>query len=194
VRPVRARAFRLAALAAAAYVLACVVLVIVGLSDRPGRADIAIVPGTRVTADGRPLPRLVARCRRALEVWRTGYARLIFVSGTMGSGGQNQAGVMKRWLVEHGVPDSVVVTDSLGANSWLSARDARRWLDAHGLHSAMIVTQGFHVPRMRLACARHGIAPLYWTHARYFEPLDLYSIAREIPGLAYYALRPRDRD
>ncbi len=63
------------------------------------------------------------------------------------------------------------------------------YLAAHHLHSAMIVTQGFHVPRTRFAFARVGITRLAWVHARFWEPRDLYSIARELPALVKYAVR-----
>lgn len=185
---------RLLALGAPAFVAACALLVALGLADHPGHAAIAIVPGNTVRADGRLSGRLESRCRRALEVWRTGWAPVLFVSGAVGHEGQDEAAAMKRWLLARGVPDSAVVTDSRGDNSWLTARHARAWLDAHGGGGAIIVTQGFHVPRMRLACSRAGIRPIYWTHSRFFEPRDFYSIAREIPGLGWYAIRPADRD
>ncbi len=79
-------------------------------------------------------------------------------------------------------------------NSWRTARNAAAWLRAHGRTGAIVVTQGFHVPRMRLACARAGIAPLGQAHARFFEMRDFYSIAREPPGFARYATRPAHED
>ena len=47
----------------------------------------------------------------------------------------------------------------------------------------------FHVPRMRLALRRSGVAPVFSAHARYFEMRDVYSIAREVVGYGAYLLR-----
>lgn len=187
-------AVRAAAPVAAAFVCACLLLVGIGTHDRLGRADIAIVPGNLVSGDGQPSPRLRSRCQRALEIYRARFAPVLFVSGGVEPEGRNEAAAMKRWLVARGVPDSAVVTDSLGTNSWLTARHAKQWLERNRRHGAIIVTQGFHVPRMRLACARQGITPLYWTRSRFFETRDFYSIAREIPGIALYAVRSASED
>lgn len=181
-----------AALCVAAFVLCGVALVVAGTRESIARASLIIVPGNTVHPDSSLSPRLAARCRRALELHRAGYAPVIFASGGVEPGGLDESALMKRWFVMHGVPDSAVVTDSLGINSWHTARNAAAWLQANGRGpgGAMVVTQGFHVPRMRLACERAGIEPVYWSHARFWEPRDFYSIAREIPGLVSYAIRP----
>lgn len=181
-------------LCVAAFVLAGLALVFAGTRDTIVPASLIVVPGNLVHADGSLSPRLEARCARALEVWRAGAAPVLFVSGGIEPGGLDEATCMKRWLLARGVPDSAIVTDSLGVNSWRTARNAAAWLRAHDGRGAIVVTQGFHVPRMRLACARAGIAPLGQAHARFFEMRDFYSIARELPGLARYATRPASED
>ena len=181
-------------LCVAAFVLAGLALVFVGTRDAIVPAALIVVPGNLVHADGSLSPRLEARCARAFEVWRGGAAPVLFVSGGIEPGGLDEAACMKRWLLARGVPDSAIVTDSLGANSWRTARNAAAWLRAHGGRGAIVVTQGFHVPRMRLACARAGITPLGQAHARFFEMRDFYSIARELPGLARYATRSASED
>jgi uncharacterized SAM-binding protein YcdF (DUF218 family) len=185
---------RAAALLAAAFVCACLLVVAVGIQDRPGHADLIVVPGNLVHGDGSMSLRLESRCTRALQAWRDGLAPRLFVSGGVTPDGRDEAATMRRWFLARGVPDSALVVDRLGSNSWHTARNARRWLDAHGAHGVVIVTQGFHVPRMRLACARSGIAPIFWLHSHFFEREDFYSIAREIPGLAFYAVRPANED
>lgn len=178
----------------AAFVVAAAGVAVAGLVDSPGRADVAIVPATRVLPGGRLTGRLAARCTRALEVWRAGEVGTLFVSGGIAPDGQDEAACMKRWLLARGVPDSAIVTDPLGADSWRTVRDARRWMAAHHRTSAILVTQGFHVPRMRLACARLGVAPVRWTHAHWLEWRDAFSIAREVPALVAYALRDTSRE
>jgi uncharacterized SAM-binding protein YcdF (DUF218 family) len=55
--------------------------------------------------------------------------------------------------------------------------------------SALVVSQYFHVPRMRLAMKRSGVATVFSAHARYFELRDVYSTAREVVGYGAYFLR-----
>ena len=97
---------------------------------------------------------------------------------------------MKRWLVAHGVPDSVVVEDPLGHNTWETARFTRAWLAAHGGHSAIAVSQYFHLPRCRLAFDRFGIAPVATAAPAFVEWREVYSAPREVLGLVEYAVRP----
>lgn len=185
---------RAAALLAAAFAGACLLLVAVGTRDRPGRADLIVVPGNLVHGDGSLSRRLESRCARALAAWREGLGPRLFLSGGITPDGRDEAATMRRWFLARGVPDSALVVDSGGSNSWRTAWHAKRWLDAHGARGALVVTQGFHVPRMRLACVRAGIAPVFWLHSRFFEPRDFYSITRELPGLAVYAFRPARED
>lgn len=180
---------RAAAMLVAAFLCACLLLVAVGTHDRPGRADLIVVPGNLVFPDSSLSPRLESRCTRALQAFRDGLGPRLFLSGGITLDG-DEAGSMRRWFLARGVPDSAMIVDRLGTTSWQTARNARRWLTAHGAHSALIVTQGFHVPRMRLACARAGIHDIYWLHSHFFERRDYASIAREVFGLAFYAIRP----
>lgn len=183
-----------AALLVAAFLACALALVFAGTRDAIVPASLIVVPGNLVHADGSLSPRLEARCARALEVWRSGAAPVLFVSGGIEPGGLDEAACMKRWLLARGVPDTAVVADSLGVNSWRTARNAAAWLGAHDRHGVVVVTQGFHVPRMALACRRAGIAPVGQAHARFFEPRDFYSIARELPGLVRYATRPASEE
>ena len=182
------------AILAAAFLVCALALVFAGTRDRLVPAALLVVPGNLVHADGSLSPRLEARCAKALELWRAGAAPVLFVSGGVEANGRDEAACMKRWLLARGVPDSAVVADSLGVNSWRTARNAAAWLAAHERCGAVVVTQGFHVPRMALACRRAGIAPVGQAHARFFEARDLYSIARELPGLLRYATRPATGD
>ena len=185
---------RAASILAAAFACAGLAGVGVGVIDHPGRAALIVVPGNLVHTDGRLSGRLESRCTRALAAWRNGLAPTLFLSGGVTPDGRDEAAAMRRWFVGRGVPDTAIVVDAAGANSWLTARHARAGLDAHRKRGVVVVTQGFHVPRMRLACARAGIAPVHALHSRFFERRDFYSIAREVPGLAYYALRPAGKD
>lgn len=162
-----------------------------GLLARPRPADVAIVFGNQVLPDGTPSPRLVARLEAAAKLRSHHTVTTWFVSGGIGREGHDESQVMRDWLVAHQVPGSAIVRDSLGSNSHLTALHAAAWMRAHGVRRAVAVTQYFHVARAVLACRRAGIDVVGATAPRWFEPRDLYSLAREVVALPVYALRGR---
>jgi uncharacterized SAM-binding protein YcdF (DUF218 family) len=172
-----------------AFTLAATLIVADGLTDEIHAADVAIVPGNTVEKDGRPSARLSARLDQAAALYRRGLFPDVIVSGGVGREGFDEAEVMKRYLVESGVPEGRVHVDSGGATTRLTARNASRMMRENGWRSAMVVTQYFHVPRMRLALKRSGVTPVFSAHARYFELRDVYSTAREVVGYGAYLLR-----
>jgi uncharacterized SAM-binding protein YcdF (DUF218 family) len=174
---------------ALAFTLAAALIVADGLTDDIHAADVAIVPGNTVEKDGRPSARLGARLDQTIALYRQGLFPDVIVSGGVGSEGFDEAEVMKRYLVENGVPEGSVHLDSGGATSHLTARNASRMMREKGWRSALVVTQYFHVPRMRLAMKRSGVTPVFSSHARYFELRDVYSTAREVVGYVSYLLR-----
>lgn len=172
-----------------AFTLAAALIVADGLTDYLHAADVAIVPGNTVEKDGRPSARLGARLDQTIALYRQGLFREVIVSGGVGSEGFDEAEVMKRYLVERGVPEGSIHVDSGGATTHLTARNASRMMRENGWQSALVVTQYFHVPRMRLAMQRSGVTPVFSAHAPYFERRDVYSIAREVVGYVAYLLR-----
>jgi uncharacterized SAM-binding protein YcdF (DUF218 family) len=186
------RIARVVAVLAALFSAACGLIVADGLRDRPGRADVIVVLGSLVRSDGTPTAGLAARIDRGLGAWRSGLAPRIIVSGGLDRSGWNEAPVMRRYLLDRGVPDSCILVDPRGQNTWLTARNTRAWLDAHALRRALVVSEYYHLPRCRLAFARHGLPGVFTLHARHGGLLDLYATAREVPALIKYALR-RDR-
>lgn len=172
-----------------AFTLAATLIVADGLTDDIHAADVAIVPGNTVEKDGRPSARLGARLDQTVALYRQGLFPNVIVSGGVGVEGFDEAEVMKRYLVEKGVPEGSIRVDSGGATTHLTARNAARMMRENGWQSALVVSQYFHVPRMRLAMRRSGVTPVFSAHARYFERRDIYSIAREVVGYGAYLLR-----
>ena len=159
------------------------------LADAPA-ADVAVVLGNTVAADGKPSPRLAARLDRACDCVAAERCKIVFVSGGVDPDGHDEAVVMRDYLLARGVPAARIVVDSLGNDSWATARHASAYMREHGYTSALAVTQYFHVPRTMLALKRQGVAQVGGASPRFFEARDLYSILRELPALAWYAVRP----
>ncbi len=185
---------KIIAAGAALVLLSTAVLVVAGFRDNIGNADLALVPGRKVEADGTPSPRLRARLDRTLELFREGRFPAVIVSGGFGKEGFDEASVMRDYLVAHGIPDEHVILDQGGTTTFMSARNTLSIARGRKLTSVFVVTQYFHVPRTRLALRRFGFATVYSAHARHFEGRDIYSSFRELPGYLNYLFRDYDAD
>lgn len=180
---------RLAALALLP-ILAAFALAAAGLLTGARPADVAVVLGNTVQADGRPSPRLAARLDRAYDCYAAAQCRILFVSGGVDPAGADEAAAMRDYLLARGVPADRIVTDSAGVDSWATARHASAYMREHGYTRALAVTQYFHVPRTMLALRRQGVPEVSGGYPRFFEARDLYSVLRELPAVAWYAFRP----
>ena len=177
---------------AAVLVLGTAILVVAGLSDSLGTADIALVLGSKVELDGTPSPRLRARLDRTLELYRAGYFPAVIASGGTGKEGFDEASVMRDYLVAHGIPSDRVIVDSLGTTTFMSAQNTLAIARQQKLSSVFVVSQYFHLPRARLALTRFGISTVYSAHAHFFEVRDVYSSLRELFGYVSYFFRHYD--
>ncbi len=181
--------FRLASVALALLLLASLAVAIDGLQDNLHPADLAVVLGNKVNPDGNPSEMLQARLDRTVELYREGYFRLILVSGGHGKEGYDEPVVMRHSLEKAGIPPSAIFEDNGGLTTWDTAQNTARFLREHHLQSVLIISQYFHLPRCRMAFAKAGITSYYWSHARFWTIRDFYSLAREVFGLADYAIR-----
>jgi vancomycin permeability regulator SanA len=170
------------------FILSASLIVADGLTDRLHRADVAIVLGNTVNPDGLPSPRLKSRLDKAVELFNQGFAPNLIVSGGVGREGFDEAEVMKRYLIDHGVPPNRILVDSFGLTTCQTAKNSSRLMKENGWQSAIVVTQYFHVSRTKLALSRNGVYPVYSAHAQFYELRDLYSIAREVVGFYAYLL------
>lgn len=175
-----------------AFLLGTATLILSGLRDDLGPADVALVLGNTVQPDGQPSPRLQARLDKTLELYRAGYFPTIIASGGVGKEGYDEAVVMRDYLAEHGVPRDRILVDSAGATTFASARNTRRIAQEQHFTSVFVVSQYFHLPRSRLALHQQGFATVRSAHANYAEARDFYSVPRELIGYVRYLFRRSD--
>ena len=128
-----------------------------------------------------------------MEAYRHGDFPVVIASGGIEPDGQDEAAVMRAYLVAHGIPAANVIADNQGINTFASARFTAQTMRARGWQSAYVVTQYYHVPRARLALRQFGVRTVYSAHARYFEAYDAFALLREMVGYVKYALRSYDR-
>jgi vancomycin permeability regulator SanA len=178
--------------AIALFALGTATLIFAGLREQLGKADVALVLGSKVELDGTPSPRLRARLDRTLELYRDAYFPAVIVSGGTGREGFDEAVVMRDYLVAHGIPAERIILDSDGITTFASAQNTIRIARQHQFGSVFVVSQYFHIPRSRLALQRFGITTVYSAHPSFFELRDIYSAPRELIGYLRYLVRRYD--
>lgn len=109
------------------------------VEDRLGKADIVVV-----LAGGRRDERV----RQAADLYRSGYAPLVMLSGT---GAQNfgfsVSEVMRRQAVSNGIPQSALVFESTSTSTLEQTREIRKLLEARRVRRAIVVTSSYHTRR-----------------------------------------------
>ena len=121
------------------------------VASLPLVATPVLVLGAGVLPDRAPTHVLQARLETALALYQTGKASWILVSGDNRASSYNEPQAMRRWLVKHGVPPTLVVSDFAGRRTYDSLKRAQA---VFGVGRLVIVTSDFHLPRA-LFLARH---------------------------------------
>jgi len=155
-----------------------------GLYDGGKNADIALILGSKVNEDGTLSQRLEKRLEKGIELYRKHRVKKIIVSGGLGKEGFYEGDKMKEFLVEKGIPDSLITVDNLGKNTRLSVVNTLKLKDSLQFKSIVVVSQYFHVTRTKKLFKDQGFQNIISASPRYFEWRDVYSIVREFP--AYY--------
>ncbi len=126
-----------------------------GAADAPV-ADVVIVLGTEVAADGRtPGDRLAGRLETAAALVHDGKGRVVLVSGDGGGESGHEPAVMTSYLTgQLGVDPRRVVADPYGLDTYDSCARARA---VYGVTRALIVTQSYHLSRAVTLCRRLGL-------------------------------------
>jgi vancomycin permeability regulator SanA len=108
-------------------------------------ADCILVPGARIHADGTPFDLLADRLAAARDLYASGKAPCIVLSGRGdGAVGDDEVAAMRRWLIARGVPGSALVDDALGLRT---LDTMQRCHDRFGARRVLVVTNPFHVAR-----------------------------------------------
>lgn len=137
--------------------------------------------------NGQPSPALRERLDIAIQLWNRRIAPHIIASGGVGLGELSEAEVMKRYLVQHGIPDKAIEIEAHSNNTLQNLQNSHAIMQKNGWSDAVIVTHGFHVLRASLMAKSLGL------HAT-LEPVQIrpanltYYTLRECAGIAYFAL------
>jgi vancomycin permeability regulator SanA len=125
--------------------------VIDDFSRTPAR-PYAMVLGTQVLPGGVPSWELAARLATALQLYRSGLAHRIIVSGMVRLR-YDEPDAMAAWLESRGVAPGDVVIDRGGYRTAASMADAA----AAGVQSLLVVSQRYHLPRALYLASHAGL-------------------------------------
>lgn len=166
-----------------------ILMTTIGPADRGEEADLVVVLGARVYADGSPSLALADRTRTGGHLLLVGRAPRILVSGGPGDGDVHEVQAMRSLLEDLGVSPAVILEDRLGRNTQATVDGATAAASVEGLERLLVVSHAYHLPRIALAFLRAGLE-VQTVPAVESRPLARmpWFVAREIPAFwAYWA-------
>lgn len=168
-----------------------VYITIDGLWGYSGSADMAIVLGNRVDADGSLSPSLKGRVDEALTLYRQERVTRIMVSGGRGmkAGHYPEGLAMKQYLVAQGVPANRIVEDNDGENTYLTARDFLPVADSLKIHSVIAVSSFYHITRIKYIIRKVGFrGEVHSDASQDFFWSDLFGVLRDSAAFYKYLI------
>lgn len=161
-----------------------------GARDDRRPADAIVVLGA-AQYDGRPSPVFRARLEHAVELYRSGLAPRLVVTGGKAPGDRlTEAETARRFALEHGVPADAILVEDRGRTTLESLRAVGAMLRAEGLTSAVFVSDRTHMLRILRMAEDQGLEA--WGSPTESSPIDasptrrLRATAHELGALGYY--------
>jgi uncharacterized SAM-binding protein YcdF (DUF218 family) len=141
-----------------AYVLFTFVQVwLASRRDDARPADAIVVMGA-AQYNCRPSPVLEERLQHALDLYQSGIAGTIVVTGGKQEGDRcTEATAGAEYLMANGVPEADLLRENQGANSWESLAAAARILRDRDMTRAVLVTDGYHALRVEAIADELGL-------------------------------------
>jgi len=128
-----------------------------GLSDQVRTVDAIVVMGA-AQYDGRPSPQLAARLDHAADLWASGLAEVLVVTGGNQPGDRfTEAEASANYLVDRGVPAEAILQEDASHSTYESLEAVSALLHQRGLFSVLLVSDPFHSLRTRLTAQELGL-------------------------------------
>lgn len=113
-----------------------------------------MVLGASVNPDGTPSQMLEDRLETGVELYFSGAAPKILLTGDDGQIEYNEVQAMKKYILEAGVPEEDVFLDHAGFSTYDSVYRASY---IFGIESMIVATQEYHLYRALHGCKKMGI-------------------------------------
>jgi vancomycin permeability regulator SanA len=163
-----------------------------GRTDYRRPADVIVVFGCGVRADGKPSLALADRVRTGCALYREGLAPVIVMSGGYGHRRPvSEPTAMRRAAIELGVPAEAIVLDESGWSTKHTVENVREMAKSRRWENVLMVSHGYHLSRVKMLSHRAGLVsytvpaqesrPLLWKH---------YYVQRELAAWLYHYFAP----
>ena len=116
-------------------------------------AECIMILGAGVRGEN-PSPMLRDRLDKGIGLYEQGAAPKIIVSGDHGTDQYDEVNVMKKYLIEAGIPDSDIFMDHAGFSTYDSVVRAKK---VFGVSRMIVVTQEYHLHRALYICGQNNI-------------------------------------
>ncbi len=161
-----------------------------GKTDYRRPADVAVVFGAHVYADGTPSEVVADRVGTACQLYRDGLVKKLIFSGGPGDGPVHETESMRRLAIRLGVNPADILTDTAGLNSQATVNNTVPLFSQLHAHRVIVVSHFYHLPRIKMAYQRAGwdvyTVPAHEPHSS----VNPFMLAREVAALWVYYLRP----
>ena len=162
-----------------------------GMTDYRRPADVIVVFGCRVGANGVPSMALSDRVKMGVELYLSGLAPRLVFSGGPGAGDVHETEAMRQLAISLGVPDSAIDVDVDGWSTQATVRNLIGRGELNGRPRVMAVSNFYHLPRIKLCFRRAGwevwTVPAVDSRRLYYQERFML---REVAALWWYYLNP----
>lgn len=125
--------------------------------DQKCEADVAIVLGAAVYPE-EPSPVYKERINHGITLYEEGCIDRIIVTGGSPDGLEmSEASVAKKYLLERGIPDEVILTEDTSTITQENLENSKLIMDEYGYETAIIVSDPLHMKRAMLLAEDAGI-------------------------------------
>ena len=109
--------------------------------------DVIIVLGAAQASESDPGPVIRRRVLHAVQLFQSGAAPAVLMSGGPTQFAEPEADAMVRVAVEAGLPEAAIFTERTSTRTFDNIMGSRKIMAAEGWRRALIVTDSFHMKR-----------------------------------------------
>lgn len=125
--------------------------------DEARPADVIVVMGASQWS-GKPSPVFKARLDHAHDLYKSGYAQKIILTGGVGEGEIfSESYIGKKYLVDKGIAAADIFLEETGRTSWQSLNNISKIIKTQNINSVILVSDAFHMMRLRKMANDLGI-------------------------------------
>lgn len=144
------------------FVIVSIIIVYAAISDKNEKVESIIVLGAGLKGET-PTLVLVERLNYTIKYLQNNGDTKVIVSGGQGPGETiTEAEGMKRYLVSHGVSESIIIKEEQSTSTYenmLLSKKIYEKMFGKKLKKVMIITNDFHMFRSKLLARRAGLEP-----------------------------------